>query len=286
MGAHVRAAQDVRTAAQVATRAAGDVVIDRHVNARGLLEGDAAAHRAVGEAGVGADHALIADGRAPPEHGHGEKDRVAPDGHVRADPGGRRVDDGDALVHEARVDAVARDGRELGELGAAVHAEELVGVLGAHGGHALAVTAQDLHHVRDVVLVLDVGGGELADVGRELGAVEGVEAGVARGEARGLLGRAVLLLDDARHVALGVELEPAVAKGVGGRPGEDGLGGAVVDDGLGQATEGLALNERAVTVQDEHRALVDARPLERHANGVARAQPLGLLDALDVLLAC
>ena len=52
--------------------------------------------------------------------------------------------------------------------------------------------------------------------------------------------------------------------------------------------------ERVVVVvghgADEVRAHLagekDARLLERHANGVARAQPLGLLDALDVLLAC
>ena len=149
------------------------------------------------------------------------------------------------LGHEARVDAVARDGGELRELGAAVHAEQLVGILGGDGGHAQVVAAQDLHHVREVVLVLDVGRGELADVGGEKGGVKGIEAGVAGGERRGLLGRAVLLLDDARDRARLVKLQASVAERVLGRPGEDGRGGLARRDGGDQAPQGLGFHERA-----------------------------------------
>ena len=50
----------------------------------------------------------------------------------------------------------------------------------------------------------------------KLGAIEGVAAGVALKERLGLLGRAVLLLDDTGDGAAFVELNASVAKGSGG----------------------------------------------------------------------
>ena len=239
---------------------------------------------AVGEARVGADRALLAHARLPPEHGHGEKDRVAADGDVGAHPDRARVEHGDALVHQALVDALLREARELRELGAVVGAEALAVVFAVDDRGGVAVAAQDLHHVGEVVLVLGVVVAHLADVRGEKGAVEGVAAGVALGELCGLLGRAVLLLDDARHGPVLGELDAAVAVRVGRRHREDGGGVPAVGDGVREGPDGGGLDERQVAVQDHDGPLGDVGALEGDAHGVAGPQALRLLDALDVLL--
>ena len=66
----------------------------------------------------------------------------------------------------------------------------------------MAVGAQDLNHVGQVVLALGVLIAHLADVAGEKRAIKGIAAGVALEEAGGLLGRAVLLLDNARDGAV------------------------------------------------------------------------------------
>ena len=62
---------------------------------------------------------------------------------------------------------------------------------------------EDLEHVGQVVLGLCVVVANLVDVGGELRAVKGVAAGVALQQCGSLLGRAVLLLDDALDLAVG-----------------------------------------------------------------------------------
>ena len=284
--AHVRALEDVGAAAQVRARAAGDVALDGDVCAHGLLERDVVGDGAVGETRVGADLALLAHARLAPEHRHGEQDRVAPDGDVGAHPDRARVEHRDALVHQALVDALLREARELGELGAVVGAEALSIVLAVNDRGGVAVAAQNLHHVGEVVLVLGIVVADLADMGGEKGAVKGVAAGVALGERRGLLIRAVLLLDDARDRAILGELDAAVAKRVGRRHREDGGGVRPARDGVGKGADGLGLDEGKVAVQDDNGPSVDSGPLQRHAHGVPGAQALRLLDALDVLLVC
>ena len=143
-------------------------------------------------------------------------DGVAADDGVGADPGLRGVDEGNALGHPVLVDAVARDGGELRELDAAVDAQAVAVVVTVEDGDRLAVTLEDFEHVGQVVLGLCVVVADLVDVGGKLRAVEGVAAGVALQQRGGLLGRAVLLLDDALDLTIGAQLDAAVAKGSGG----------------------------------------------------------------------
>ena len=104
----------------------------------------------------------------------GPHDGVAADARVGANPGLRGVDERDALGHEALVDAVARDGGELGELDARVHTQAVAVIVAVEDGHAVAVALQDLDHVREIVLGLGVVVRDLADVGGKQRAVEGV----------------------------------------------------------------------------------------------------------------
>ena len=70
-----------------------------------------------------------------------EQDRVAPDGDVGAHPDRARVEHRDALVHQALVDALLREARELGELRAVVGAKTLAVVLAVDDGGGVPVPA-------------------------------------------------------------------------------------------------------------------------------------------------
>ena len=139
------------------------------------------------------------------------------------------------------VDAVAGDGVELRELGAAVDAEAVAVVVAVAHRDRAAVGAQDLEHVGQVVLALRVVAADLVDVAGEKCAVERVAAGVALQQAGALLGRAVLLLDDAQDLAVGVELDAAVASRVGRRHGEH-RGGLAVRHRRGERLDGGGLD--------------------------------------------
>ena len=283
---HVRAGlgavEHVGARAQVGARAAVDAVLDDGLDGDGLIDGAAAADGGVGEAAVGAELALLAHGDVADQMRLRPHDGVAADGSVGADPGLRGVDEGNALGHPMLVDAVARDGGKLCELDAAVDAQAVAVVVTVEDGDCLAVAFEDLEHVGQIVLGLCVVVANLVDVGGELRAVEGVAAGVALEQRGGLLGRAVLLLDDALNLAVGTQLDAAVAEGVGRGHGHDGAGELAGGDGLRELGDGVGGNERQVAVEHDDGALRDAAGLERDLDGVAGAQALGLLDALDL----
>ena len=92
----------------------------------------------------------------------------------------------------------------------------------------------------------------------KLSAVEGVAAGVALEQRGGLLGRAVLLLDDALNLAVGAQLDAAVAEGVGWGHGHDGAGELAGSDGLRELGDGVGGDERQVAVEHDNGALRDA----------------------------
>ena len=268
--------------AQVGARAAVDAVLDDGLDGDGLIDGAAAADGGVGEAAVGAELALLAHGDVADQMRLRPHDGVAADGGVGADPGLRGVDEGDALGHPVLVDAVARDGGELRELDAAVDAQAVAVVVAVEDGDCLAVAFEDLEHVGQIVLGLRVVVADLVDVRGELRAVEGVAAGVALEQRGGLLGRAVLLLDDALDLTIGAQLDAAVAERIGRGHGHDGAGELAGSDGLRELGDGVGGDERQVAVEHDDGALRDAAGLERDLYGVAGAQALGLLDALDL----
>ena len=281
MRAHVRAVQKVRARAQVGARTAGHTVLDRDVDGDRLVERAIVARHDIREAAVRAELAALADAAGADEVSLRPHDGVATNLRIGADPGLGGIDEGDALGHEPLVDAVAGDGGELSELHAAIHAQAVAVVLAMGDGHGMAVAFKDLNHVGQVVLGLRVVVADLADVGGKERSIEGIAAGVALEELGVLLGRAVLLLDDAVDGPVLGQLDAAVAKGHGRGEGEHGAGVRTVGDGVGEGGDGIGLDERKVAVQDHHGTGVDARRIQRGADGMRGAQALDLLDALD-----
>ena len=152
------------------------------------------------------------------------------------------------------IDAALHDLGDLGQLDAGVDAQTLGGVVGGERQHGTAGVAANLEHVGEVELALGV---VIADLGQrvEQGAgVEAVEAGVALVDRR-LLGRGVLLLDDALHLAVGVADDATVASGIVQLHGEHHHGGVVLVAHLRQTGDGLGLDERAVAGKHRQRAV-------------------------------
>ena len=255
MRASLRALAQVRARAQVGARAGGCGVVDLSLDGHRFLDDAAAADLGVGQARVRADDAVLADFSGAHEHDLGKQLDVLGDLHIRADPHLVGVDYGDAGGHVRVVDATLHDLGDLGQLDAGVDAQALGGVVGGERKHGAAGVAADLKHVGEVELALGV---VVADLGQrvEQGArVEAIEAGVALVDRR-LLGRGILLLDDALDLAVGIADDATVAGGVVQLHGEHHHGGVVLVAHLRQAGDGLRLDKRAVA--GEHRE----RPVE------------------------
>ena len=189
----------------------------------------------------------------------------------------------DALAHPPQVDPRPQLGLGLGELRAVVDAERVGGVVGLDPEHDVPGLAQDLDDVGEVVLALGVLGAEPAQRGREEPATEAVDRRVDLVDGE-LVGIGVGLLDDAVDPALGVAHDAAVAGRIvdpGGQQRGRGVGVAVLG---GQPGQGLGPEQRDVARHDDQVVLeveVVGEGGERHADRVAGAPLVGLLDELD-----
>lgn len=148
-------------------------------------------------------------------------------------------------------------------------------------GDGLTCAFEDFEHVGQIVFALRVVVGNLADMLLELGAIEGVAAGVALKERLGLLGCAIFLLDDTGDGAVFVKFNASVAKGLGRSEGESGRGVGAAVYGLCELCYRVCLNERQVAVEHHNRAGIDAASLDGYLHGVAGTQALNLLNRLD-----
>lgn len=148
-------------------------------------------------------------------------------------------------------------------------------------GDGLTCAFEDFEHVGQIVFALRVVVGNLADMLLELGAIEGVAAGVALKERLGLLRRAIFLLDDTGDGAVFAKFNASVAKGLGRSEGESGRGIGAAVYGLCELGYRVCLNERQVSVEHHNRAGIDAASLDGHLYGVAGTQAFDLLNRLD-----
>ena len=139
---------------------------------------------------------------------------------------------------------------------------------------SVAVAAQDVHHVREVLLLLLVVGGHPLDRVRQQGPVEGVAAGVVLVDGP-LLGRGIAFLDDAQERAVAVPDDPAVPGGVAAR-GEHGDRVARPVMAIDEFAQRLAAQQRHVAVAHHDRAGDGADRLGDHADRVPGAELLVL----------
>ena len=210
------------------------------------------------------------------ELGVGPDRGVGLQGGPHVDPGGRRVDDGGALDHPAPGDPLVHQPPQIGQLRAVVGGQHLVVVLGDHGADREPVADGDRQHVGEQLLALGVVRGEPAErVAQDL-AVEGEDPGVDLVD-RPLRRRAVLLLDDAEHPALGgavrLAQDPAQARRVrdhGGQVGDGVAGLLVLGDQVPQRVPG---DHGAVAEQHQHGAVgvlaAGGQRLQRQPRGLA-----------------
>ena len=264
MRAGLRTLAQVRARAQVGARAGGCGVVDLRLDGHRFLDDAAATDLGVGQARVRADDAVLADFGGTHEHDLGKQLDVLGNLHIGADPHLVGVDHGDAGGHVRVVDAALHDLGDLSQLDAGVDAQALGGVVGGKRKHGAAGVAADLEHVGEVELALGIVVADLSQRIEQSACVEAVEAGVALVDRR-LLGRGVLLLDDALDLAVGIADDATVTGGVVQLHGEHHHGGVVPVAHLRQAGDGLGLDERAVA--GEHRQ----RPVEA-GKGVGAGQ--------------
>ena len=145
--------------------------------------------------GMRADDGACADLRLAAQNRERMDGRVGLELDVGLDPRRLRIDDRDAREHVRLVDAVAKRGGRLRELGARVHALGLGGIGGDVGGDTLAILNQMAHGVGQVQLALAVRRVDPVERGPDPLGVEDVDRRVDLVD-RELLRRRVACLDD------------------------------------------------------------------------------------------
>ena len=194
-----------------------------------------------------------------------------PISNVGTDVGGRGVDEGDARVHQAAVNLIAKLGFHLRKLLARIDPGEFGGVAGDPGVDAQVAAACDRDDVGQVELVRRVVGADFAQRRPDkIGAGE-IDSGVNLGN-RALDGRGVAGLDDRGDLAAGVADHAAIRRRVGEFDADEGeRGGAVVmvDD---EIAERRRSQHRQVAVTDQNvAAKVGRQGFEGASRSVARA---------------
>ena len=188
-------------------------VVDLHLDGNGFLDGAATADARVGQARVRADDAVLAHARGAHKHDLRQQLHVALDFHIGADPYLIGVRHGNAGGHMALVDAALHNLRHLRQLNARVHAQALGGVVGGKRQHGAASVSADLQHVGQIKLALRIIVADLGQRVKQRAGIEAIEPGIALVDG-GLLGRGILLFDDALNLASLVANDASITGGV------------------------------------------------------------------------
>ena len=268
----------MRLRAQMAEGAELRLVLDARLRQDAVgLERHAVAETARREVAAGRDHAVAADRRRPLDQHVGVDGGVGADRDGVLDVGARRIEDRDAFGHQAVEDAVAQDRRDGRELLPVVDSERLDGVRHREGLDPTSGLREDPDDVRQVILALIVVGPDLGERRPQTPRVEAVDARVDLGDLLLVVGR-IALFDDARDPPALTEDSPVPLRPVhDGRQHRRGRSRRLVV--AHETPEGLARKQRHVTREHQRRAGAARRP--RLQDGVARAEPLALLDERD-----
>ena len=244
-GADLALDAQLRAGPQIAERSDRRPLADHRQLAMGTDHGGAVADLHRGQRGVRANGAVRADLGRPQQLGAGMDDGVPSDRDVDVDPGGHRVDDGDAGPLVGGDDAAvefAGQVRQLDPVVDAGHQGVVVDVLGVHG---LAVGPHDRDDVGQVQLVLGVVRRQPAQRGAQRADVEGVDARVDLADGP-LLRGGVGLLDDRDDLAVLRAQDPAVARRVRQRRGQHGHRGRLTAVRLDQGGQRVGVQQRDV----------------------------------------
>ena len=177
----------------------------------------------VGQGRVRADDGVPRHRGGAVQLGVGQQADVLVQGDGGIDPGGCRINDGDAGPHPGLDGAPVVFGAERRELDPVVGAFNLPAVFRDDGGDAAAGGAREAQDVGEVLLALGVVGGDVHEGVAQHGGVEGVDSGVDLPD-RAFGFRGVLVLADARDRSVRGAEDAAVPGGVVQDGGEDGDG--------------------------------------------------------------
>ncbi len=204
---------------------------------------------------------------------------ITAEAHAGVDPGRRRIDDRHTRTHPVAEQPFVQNLPRPRQLGAVVNTKDLFSVFQGNGRHPVTFSAQDGHHVGEVLLALGVVGGHPLDRVAEQVRLERVDPRVDLIDGA-LLRGGVRLFDDLHKVTGRVADDPAVATGIGDPGGQHGgrsLPGLVLADQRGQ---GRAAQQGRVRVGHHDRAVIQPDRLDRGAHRVP-GTALVVLDHRD-----
>ena len=222
---------------------------------------------------------LPAPMRVPePIAGGAAQDDVRLDGHVfrqldrGVDAHAARVDHRHPGHHVGLVDGHPELELGLGQLRPVVDAVEGAVVLDHERDDRPAILARQLDQRRQVELARDRRRPHVPDPPAQPGCVEGVDAGVDLVDLE-LLGRRVLLLDDAQHLPAVVAANHAAqALGIEGVDADEGHHRSAGPPQVDQLRQQIRVHQGHVAGEDEHLGHVRRRDRERGPDRVRRAQ--------------
>ena len=177
-------------------------------------------------------------------------DGILSDGCAEFNPGIFGGDEGDAAGHVEGLDSFLHNSGDIREFAAGIDGEDVFGGDGGDGFEFFAHALEDGEGVGEVVLAFFVVGLDVGEGVEEVAGAEHPVGGVYFFDLA-LLGRGVVVFDDAGEVAGGIADDAAVAGGVGEEGGGEGDGGfgvvVFVDHGL----QGLGADEGAIAAEDD-----------------------------------
>ncbi len=270
--ADLRVLREARARAQVRVRPDRRVLTDVRVIERAEQNARAVVDARARDARARADLAAIADPGVAVEERRRMDDGVCAHAHGGVDVRQVGVEDRDAFRHELHVGSLPQKLRDVRELRAVVHAEDLGAVWGLFGENLLAFLFQDRDHIGQVELFLLVRFVDLGERRAEGCSVEDVDAPVDLLD-RAFGTRGVRLFHDALDVGLRAD-DATVAGRVLEPCGEDRGGGllrAVVRD---QAPQRLCGDEWRVAGNDDDVAAEIAERFVAGARGVCGTELL------------
>jgi hypothetical protein len=177
--------------------------------------------------------------------------------------------------------ARAEDATQVREIGAAVHAAQLVRTLEQQRFDAEIATAIDADEIGEVVLALRVVRRERIERLEERRRRKRVDAAVDLAD-RALLARRVALFDNAHDLSGSIADDASVAVRIVELDGEHGRRGASRVVRLEQPLQRGRLKQRNVRVEEQHRARLAREHRARLNQRVARAKLRRLNDELKM----
>ena len=194
----------------------------------------------------------------------GAEDDMRLDGNVAAElcivgePDALRVDQGRPFLQHLLAPPPLPFELKVSELGAAVYARRLVGIALDH--HRLATfCCGDVDDVREVIFPRRIVVANLVQPAEEVAPTHRHHARIAEPDLTLFLG-CVLIFDHLCDAVAIAEDDPAIFQRIGGTGGEhDDTGAVITVQPIEHAPKRLGLDERCVTVEDEHRSFITGK---------------------------